>query len=270
VVRLRQPLAWAEARPLHGVRALATRAASEGGGFGRAVAELGGEPLFLPVTRRVAIDDDAARLRAALADLARFDWIAFASGHAVDRFFASLRRSGRDARALGRLRLACVGKATAAALARHGLTADVVSTGDAARMAADLAASGRPEGTRVLLPRAAGGRDEAMLLLRALGVAVEPVALYRSEPTPADDPQLGPGLGLLRRGQVHAVAVFAPSQARALIGLLGPDAPAILGRVATVAAIGETTRRALEAAGVRVDVVPPSAEAGALAAALAR
>jgi uroporphyrinogen-III synthase len=99
---------------------------------------------------------------------------------------------------------------------------------------------------------------------------VETIELYRSEPAdPASDASLRHDLDRLRAGDLDVVALFAPSQVRALFDLLGEDAADVLARCRAIAAIGETTRAALTSRGVRVDVVPRAATGPALAEALA-
>jgi uroporphyrinogen III methyltransferase/synthase len=255
VVRLREGFAWHEARPLSGHRIMVTRAAGQAERVVRAVAELGGEPMVVPLTRVVP-------LPAPLERLERFAWVVFTSANAVDRFMAELRTSGRDARALAAARLACVGKATAAALGRHGLTADLVPPhGDAAGLARALLAAGSPG--PVLMPRAERGREEAVDILTAAGVTVETVAVYRLDEVGADDPLVRSALARLAAGEVSAVAFFAPSQVRALCEL------ADLSRVRVLAAIGETTAEALRQRGLVPAVVASAPDGEALVADIA-
>ncbi|HUS67945.1 MAG TPA: uroporphyrinogen-III C-methyltransferase, partial [Kofleriaceae bacterium] len=119
VVALRASLGWFEGRPLAGARVLVTRAADQAERFAHAIAELGGDPLIAPLLRVVPTGDlERAEPPSAYA------WVVFTSANAVDATFAELDRRGLDARALAGVRLACVGGATDAALARRGLRAD--------------------------------------------------------------------------------------------------------------------------------------------------
>jgi len=268
VVRLRQRLSWFEDRPLAGARVLVTRALEQAERFSHALSELGAEPLHCPLTRIVdPAPADAARLDAALADLRRYAWLVFASANAVERFTAALTDRRLDGRALAGARIACVGQATAAALASRGLIADLVPAhGDAAGVArAVIESSGDLRGARILVPRAAEGRDEAVDLLRAAGAEVDAIAIYRLAPVQPDHPSVAAALARLRARQVRAAAFFAPSQVRALMELLGPDAVDLLGAVPILAAIGATTAAALAARGLTAQVVPTIPDADALA-----
>ncbi len=265
VVRLRETIAWHERRALAGRRVLVTRSAGQAERVVRAVAELGGEPMVAPLTR-MAPPSDGAPLAAALGNLSAYRWLVFTSANAVDHLFAAMEACGLDARALASARLACVGKATAAALARHGLTADLVPAhGDAAGVARAVLERDPAPGA-VLIPRAERGREEAAQLLAAAGAAVDLVPVYRLEPAPPSDPAIAHALARLGAGEVDAVAFFAPSQVRALTALAGQAA---LARVEVLAAIGETTAAALRESGLDASVVASAPDGEALVARIA-
>jgi uroporphyrinogen III methyltransferase/synthase len=273
VVAMRAELAWFEERPLSGQRVLLTRGGGRADLYAAAIAELGAETITAALTRQVDPEPaDTARARAAVRKIEEYDWVLFASAYAVERFFLLLDERGADARALAGARLACVGAATAAALAARGLRSDLTpERGDAAGLArAVLAVSTEPNGMRVLLPRAAEGRLEAATALTAAGAAVDAIALYRTVTAPADDVAVAHALELFARGAVSAAAFFAPSQVAALFALAGEEsARETLRRCRAVVALGKTTQAALESRGVGVTALPEKPNAAALAAALA-
>jgi uroporphyrinogen III methyltransferase/synthase len=264
VVRLRESIAWFEARPLFGQRVLVPRQREQARGFARALVAAGAEPYICEVTELE--DADPAPLAAALAGLpGAYRWIAFTSAHAAERTIDALVRAGRDVRAFAGVRLAAVGSATAEALGRRGLSADLVpdrgdGTGTAKAMLAADAELAR--GGAVLLPRAAEGREELERALVAAGVRVTTVAAYR---TVALSPErLGPLVHKLEARELSILAFFSPSQVAAVAAALGGGAHAaqVLGAARLIAAIGQTTAQALAGLGVRVDVIAkaPSAE----------
>ena len=288
VVSLRPWLDWHERRPLFGARVLVPRGLERAGPFAHALAERGAEPVIVPVTRLAAPDQEAqAYLDQVCARLGDYDWLVLTSANAVARFFDGLRARGLDARALAQARIACVGRATAQALEERGLLADLIpARGDGQGVAAaiigtagavsdsvsDTVSGAALRGTRVLLPRAAHGRDEVIDGLRGAGAEVDLVVVYRSEIVPADDPIARHGLERLARGDIDVAAFFAPSQVRAVCELAraqGFDAAASLRGCRVVAAIGKTTRAALEREGIAVHVVPAEPDAELLAAGIA-
>ncbi len=272
VVELRAELAWYERRPLFGTRVLITRGLEQAREFAGAMAELGAEPVIAPVTRLQGPDAaQAAALAAALDRLGEYRWVLFTSANGVAQFFDALAARERDARALAALRIACVGAATAAAAAQRGVRADLVpARGDGAGVgAAMITADSNMRGARVLFPRAADGRDDAVEALTAAGAAVDVVPVYRTAATERDDPRMGHPLELLHQDAIDVVAFFAPSQVEALYVLLGERAAAILGGCRVIAAIGRSTAAACEARGLAVHVVASAPNTASMASAIA-
>lgn len=248
-------------RPLDGARVLITRSVDRAGDMAAAVVALGGIPVVMPVVALAPPEpQSAAALAAAVADFAGYDWVLVASKNAAERWLAALGAAPREA-----VRWACVGPVTAAALAEAGVALALPPAKSAAALAAAILDRGPVAGARVLVPRAAGGRDDAVVALRRAGATVDTVVLYRSVTAEATDPAVAAGLSALRAGQVEVACLFAPSQVAALFELLGPGAAEILARCRVVAAIGATTRAALVERGVPVAVVPPAPEVAALA-----
>jgi uroporphyrinogen-III synthase/uroporphyrinogen III methyltransferase/synthase len=225
--------------------------------------ELGAEVREIP-SIAFAPPADAAPLDAALLGLGRFDWAAFASATAVDRTVARLRALGLDPAALGRLSLAAVGPATAAALARVVRPPDVVPA-EAKGEALAAALAGRVRGRTVLVPRPAEGRPELVEGLAAAGAEVHAVEAYRTLPAPAE--AIRPLATWLDAGEVAAVAFASPSAVKAVVAGLG--ARASLLRTVALAAIGPTTAEALREAGFAPAVQPARHTGADLAEAIA-
>lgn len=247
---------------LRGRRVAVTRGKEGEDSLSERLHALGAEVLPFP---SIATSPPASyqALDAALRELGRFDWIAFQSGNAVDAF-AARRAALRVHAPPERVKLAAVGKATAARIAGALRTPDLVpaeASGEA------LAAAMAPlvRGKRVLVPRAAEGRPELVDGLVAAGAEVVAVEAYR---TVSARPETLRILGdLLGRGEVDAVAFASPSAVRSVVAALGARA-ALLGRAA-IAVIGPTTGEAVRAAGLHVDVQPDEHTAVALADAIA-
>ena len=226
--------------------------------YADALSPLGLVALATPVTRTA--DADPADRDALIAALAEpWDGILVASARAVAPLLAAAAGTPLPGRVVA------VGPATAAALAAHGVAADIAD-GDGPAAARQLLAAGC---RRVLMPRAAGGRDEAIDLLRAAGIDVRAICAYRTVTASADDPEVAPGLDAIIAGNAAVIAVFAPSQVAALLDLLATRgaAPTALSS-SVIAAIGATTAAALAGRGVRVDAVAERPEPEAMARAV--
>jgi len=225
--------------------------------------ELGAEVRELP-SIAFAAPADPGPLDAALRDLARFDWAAFASATAVERTLARVGALGLDPSALRRLSLAAVGPATAASLARALRAPDLVPA-EAKGEALAAALADRVRGRRVLVPRPAEGRPELVLGLVAAGADVTSVEAYRTLPAPPET--VAPLAGWLEAGEVAAVAFASPSAVQSVVAGLGGRAALL--RRAALAAIGPTTADALRAAGLEPAIQPVRHTGADLAEAIA-
>jgi uroporphyrinogen III methyltransferase/synthase len=167
VAALREQLAWLESRPLHGRTVAVTRAREQASPLAERLRSLGAEVLEAPAIRTQPVE-------AELPDVADYDLLCLTSPNGVDRLFDLVH----DARALAGSRIAAVGPGTAAALAKHGIVADIVP---ARAMAEGLVeALAGVDFSRVLLVRAREGREVLPDALRARGAEVDVVAVYET------------------------------------------------------------------------------------------
>lgn len=250
-----EALRWAERRPLFGKRILVTRAREQAGGTAALLRDCGAEPIVVP-TIEIHPPSDPVPLARALDALSggAYGWVAFTSANGVERTWEALAATGGDARAFGAARIAAIGPATARALERRGLRADVVATEFRGEFLAEgmLAAirSGGPS-PRVLIARAAKARDVLPDTLRAAGCGVDVVPVYETRP-PA--PSVVEALTReLEGGRLDAVTFTSSSTVDNLCDLLGARAAPLLANV-RVASIGPVTTSTAAGRGIRVDV----------------
>jgi uroporphyrinogen III methyltransferase/synthase len=210
VVGLRRELAWFERRPLFGRHVVVTRPRHQAGDLVRRLEELGARTSVLPAVE-VRPPADWGPVDRAVAELSRYQWLVFTSANGVHFFLRRLLELGRDLRALGPLRLAAIGPATADALRAYHLEADVVP--DEYR-SEDLAAALRDHvrGRRVLLARADRGRDLLREELAAVA-EVEQVAVYSQCDAAEWDAAV---LEEVRAGRVDYVTLTSSNITRAL------------------------------------------------------
>lgn len=168
--------AGAEPGPgLAGCRILVTRPAQQAQGLCALIEHAGGRATALPVIE-ISAPGNPRALAELLAHLERFDIAIFVSGNAVHRACAELgERAWPPA-----LRLAAVGRGSAAALAEHGLHADVHPPREySSEGLLALDALQRVAGRRVIVFRGEGGRELLAESLRARGAEVEYAEVYR-------------------------------------------------------------------------------------------
>lgn len=221
-----------------------TRAPEDAAPLLRRLAELGATALSLPAVQ-IAPPEDCAPLDAALQALESYDWIVFASRHAVIAVFERMSQTGLEAKLPPGPRVATVGEATARSLReRCGSESLVSPVPTADGLAAVLLAEGM-NGKRVLIPVSDLSRATLPARLSASGAAVDTVTAYRTVPPIHTDTQV---LEQLRAGQVEVVTFASPSAVHNVVEILGED-PAPL-QVARLVCIGPTTADALRAVGL--------------------
>jgi uroporphyrinogen III methyltransferase/synthase len=248
VVARRPALRWFEERPLFGRRVLVTRPSDEAGRAAADLEALGAEVLLAP-TVTIGPPADPSGLDRAIDRLDEFDWLVFTSANGVRYFLDRLRDRGRDLRALGRLKLAAIGPATAEALAAFRLRADLVPDEYRSEaLAASLAE--RAAGRGVLLARADRGRtllkDELERVAR-----VEQVAVYAN----ADADALPPAVAeRLAEGSVDWITLTSSAITERLHALLPDRARPLVGRSIRLASISPVTTATAERLGWHVAV----------------
>ena len=239
---------WFAERPLFGKRIVLTRPEDQCIAARSKLADLGADVLLQPAIT-IGPPDDWAPLDGALARLDEFDWIVFSSVNGVDAFLRRLTHSSRDARALGRAKLAAIGPGTADALAAWHLRADLVP-GEfrAEALAAGLVTQAKGSPRRFLLVRASRGREVLAETLTAAGHAVTQAVAYRSADTTEPDAEIA---AFLKAGKIDWITVTSSAIARSLAVLFGDDL-----RKAKLASISPITSGVLRELGY-----PPAAEA---------
>ena len=243
--------------PLAGVTVVVTRPRHQAGSLADALSAAGARVLLVPATEIEGPSDGGKALAHAAAAAAGYDWVAFTSANAVERF-VPLMRDGRD---LAGVRLAVVGQGTQDALTRHRLVADLspgLSAGPGAAGLVSCFPDPPPGGGTVLWPCAEGAGDALAAGLTARGWRVDQVAAYRT--VAAAPPPVAVADAL---AGAQAVVFAAPSAVRAYVAMSGPDGePVPVPPV--VVCIGPTTASTARDLGLVVAAEPPTPSPDAL------
>jgi uroporphyrinogen-III synthase/uroporphyrinogen III methyltransferase/synthase len=248
---------------LRGRLVAVTRARSDEDALSAKLVELGAGLFEAPA---ILIEPPASSedLDGALRALESTAWIVFASANAVEHTVARASRLGIPPATLARPRLAAIGTATAARLARYLRPPDLVPPDARGGSLAAAMASG-VRGQRVLVPRAEEGRPELVEGLQKAGAQVVSPVAYRT--VAASPESLAPLAAGLEAGAIDAVTFASPSAVRSVAAALGPRVRLLAATV--LAAIGPTTGSELRALGLPVSVQPARSSGVALAEALA-
>lgn len=257
--------AWLERiradRPLTGRRIAVTQAASTASTneLPRGLTEAGAHIVHCPMIE-ITHPAVAPELDDAITTLDEFNWIVFTSLHGVRGFWHRLSLLGRDARALGRCKVAAVGPGTSRELESKGILADLVPPLATAESLVDamksvIKTSGGE--IKVLFPRGDLALPTVPNGLRTVGARViDPIVYLTKEAA-----LTSAALSELRAG-VDAILFCSPSAVRGFASMHIDLGNAVIG------CIGPTTAAAARDAGLPVDVVPDTPGSAHLIAAL--
>lgn len=232
-------------KPLAGQTILVTRPEHQSGDMLRELHSLGATTWCQPAIE-ISAPADWSAVDQTIKELPTFNWLVFSSANGVDYFLRRILETGHDLRRLGNCQIAAIGPATAEALKKFYLHADLQPHEYRAEaLAAELAPQAK--GKRVLLLRASRGREVLAESLTAAGADVSQVVVYQSADIaqPADHV-----LKRLRSGQIDWITVTSSAIARALVKMFGDDL-----KQAKLVAISPLTAEVLATAGYKATAV---------------
>jgi uroporphyrinogen III methyltransferase / synthase len=175
VAALAEELSWLGEGALAGRAVAVTRARAQASALAARLEALGASVVLVPAIRVHPLPGPAL-------DPAPYDLVCLTSANGVDLFFERLAAGGRDARALAGVRVAAIGRATAAALAARGVIADVVPERYVAEALVEALADVPVR--RALVARALHAREVLPEALRARGAEVDVLPLYETVAEP--------------------------------------------------------------------------------------
>ncbi len=231
---------WREKLPLHGKKIIAGRSGSAEGKLLRLLERMGASVYDLPLIRTDPLPGPVP------PDILDSRWLTFSSKVGVRCFFARLLESGLDTRALSGIKIAAVGRATAAALREKGILPDLVPEQfDGEHLGKALVERTEPFDLITLCePESPSGTLRETLT--AAGRTVRSLPLYRTAPLPLREPERVERM--LREGVPAAFS--SGSMARSLAASLpGMDFSGV-----TAFCIGRETGKAAREAGFRTVV----------------
>jgi len=174
-------------QPLANKSILVTRAESQSSKFTTLLQQQGAKVVEMPALA-ITPPSSWADLDLAIANLFQFQWLILTSANGVNYFFARLNTLGYDARVLGGIKIAVVGRKTADMLQKRQLNADFIPPD----YVADSMVANFPEdlaGQNILFPRVeSGGRETLVKELSSKGAAIVEIAAYQSQCPQQIDP----------------------------------------------------------------------------------
>ena len=251
VVKLKDKLDWFEKKPLFGRTVVVTRAREQASDSAALLAAKGARVIQFPTIKIVPMEDYAA-LDEAVGRLSRYGWVVFTSVNGVRFFRERLLALHLDARALGSVKVAAIGPATAKAVEAMGIRPDLVPSSYVAEAVAEAMLKLGMKGQKVLLPRAEEARDVLPRALREAGAEVDVIAAYRNVPSDDNREKV---MEALEEGSLDCVTFGSSSTVRNFLASIPLDElkkhPGV-----RFAAIGPVTAETMRSLGLTPDIQP--------------
>lgn len=240
--------------PLANKSILVTRAAEQSSKFTTLLQQQGATVVEMPALS-IAPPSDWTALDLAIANLASFQWLILTSANGVEYFFARLYELGYDARALGGIKIAVVGRKTAAVLQTKQLNPDFIPPD----YVADSLVDNFPEdlaGQKLLFPRVeTGGREVLVRELGDRGAEIIEVPAYQSQCPPEIAPEAWQAL---EQRQIDIITFASSKTVKNFYSLLqkqlSPEAIASLLTGVCIASIGPQTSKTCHELLGRIDL----------------
>lgn len=252
--------------PLTGTTILVTRAAGQSSEFCQLLQQQGAVVIEMPA---LAITPPSSwfALDEAIANLHTFNWLILTSTNGVDYFFSRLQDKGKSSQILAAIKIAVVGKKTAASLAEYGVSPDFIPP----NFVADSLVEHFPEqlpNQKILFPRVeTGGREVLVQELTAKGAEVVEVPAYQSGCPSAIAPEV---LQALHQQTVDIITFASSKTVQYFYQLVKDKLPLDKLQKVTIASIGPQTSKTCQQLLGRVDVEATEYTLGGLTEAIVK
>lgn len=207
--------------------------------------------ISFPALEVVPVDAEE-KLRTILGEN-KIDYLVFQSGNAI-KYFLQLVKEKNFNIDYENIKVACVGKKTAAVCAENQIKVDLVPEDFSALGLLKLFAIEPLENKVVLLPRSAIGRDEFREGLKRFGATVKTVSVY--DILIPKKESISDIIEKVKTSKIDWYLFTSPSTYQNFLALMEITKPREFFGKSKIAAIGPTTKDAIEKTRVRVDVVP--------------
>lgn len=245
---------------LSGRRIAVTRPAGSSADWRVRLEALGAEVVELPLIR-VTKDVDLNILAEVLQEFGAYEWVVFTSVNGVRYFFEEFIRVHEDIRALGLVRIAAVGEATAAALRDLHLRVDLQpKKASGEELALELIKRESIDSAKILIVTGNRNREVLVEKLHEARAIVDQLPVYRTEETNlAADPVAAD----FRAKGADAILFASPSAVQSFFDQAAALKLGAKARKPLAGSIGPTTTAAMKQLGLPVDfeAAEPSLEA---------
>lgn len=251
--------------PLAGRRIVITRPREQAAEWRAPLVALGAEVIELPLIQ-VTKHYDKQTLVEIFAELTQYEWIVFTSANGARFFFEEFLKGFDDIRALGLVRIAVVGEATADVIRGLHLRVDLQpKKANAEELAQTLIERESIDSAKVLVVTGNLNRDTLVTKLHEARAIVDTLPIYKTEET---DLAADPVAGDFRAKGADAILFASPSAAQSFFDQAAALKLSAKARRPLCGSIGATTTAAMKQLGLPVDFEAAQSSLDGLVAAL--
>ncbi len=238
--------------PLKGKTIVITRTIEQSRESAAALGRLGANVIIIP-TLEIVPPGDWSKFDAVLLHPEKIDFIIFTSVHAVQMFSERCREIGALIN-YNRTKVVAVGNKTSVYCHKNNINVNIIPPKFSAEGVIEALLKYNLKNKVVLIPRSAIGRDELPLGLKNLGAIIKSVPVYNVSIPSGESIKIN--LQQLQSSGVDLFIFTSPSTFENFLQIAGIKNPYQYFLNYDVAAIGPTTKDAIEAKKVKVTILP--------------
>jgi len=255
----------ASSLPLAGRRIVITRPREQAAEWRTQLGALGAEVIELPLIQ-VTKHYDKQTLVEIFAELTQYEWLVFTSANGARFFFEEFLKGFDDIRALGLVRIAVVGEATADVIRGLHLRVELQpKKANAEELAAAMLERESIDSAKILVVTGNLNRDTLVTKLHEARAIVDTLPIYKTEET---DLATDPVAGDFRAKGADAILFASPSAAQSFFDQAAALKLSAKARRPLAGSIGATTTAAMKQLGLPVDFEAAQSSLEGLVAAL--
>ncbi len=242
----------AGAGPLTGRTVLVTRAGKQAHDLTVLLQREGASVLEIPAIEIVLQKEEIRVLERALEEIGDYSWLILTSVNTVSILNDVLQKRGASWEIFDHLRIACIGKSTAAKVRKLGGKVSLVPPRYQAESLAEEILKEEIRNAKILLPRAKGSREVLPKALADAGAVVHKMHLYRAEAPRTSRSLLK---AILKEKQIDYITFTSSSTVRNFVEMTGKWLSGIDRRRTRIACIGPVTEATLLELGIQPSIV---------------
>ena len=238
--------------PLKGKTIVITRTIEQSQESAAALTNLGANVIIVP-TLEIVPPSDWGKFDSVVAHPERIDFIIFTSVHSVQMFSRRCKEIGALIN-YNRTKVVAVGNKTSSYCHKNNINVNIIPDKFSAEGVIEALSKYNMKNKVVFIPRSAIGREELPLGLKNLGAIIKSVPVYNVAIPSGEN--VRPSLQQLDSTKVDLFIFTSPSTFENFLQIADVKNPFQYFSRFNVAAIGPTTKEAIESKKVRVNILP--------------